>query len=492
MCSRPSRKAANTPRVLNWLQATKAPKGKGSRMTETTQPVFKNAAYTQEYIDIANSLDGDVPGRRAARAYMDASTAIVHHQVVSTSFVPKLYDAASRQVMREVVETTHRILCKVMQHYLDDAEYRKIFDYDPRLAELILVPRGYDALLPFARFDIFLDESTGDVAFCEFNGDGSSGMNENREITHSVEQTATFKEFAKRHHVEACELFDAWVSEFINIYNTYKGRVEHPRFAICDYLENGVVDEFHLFAQRFADAGYPCTVCDVRDLTFDDEVLHDAQGQPVHAIWRRCVTNDVLEYWDQSQALVEAVKAQKVALIGSFAGHIVHDKQIFEALFNPATQAFLTPEEIAFVERTVPQTRYLDEREVDLDAIRADKDAWIIKPTDAYGAADVYAGCFQTQEQWDAIVAKFANGAAGAPFLVQRYITPFKTQILVPDNDIANLSDQEVQHEPVLYNNLEGLYCYNGTFQGIFSRLGPYPTISKPMKGITCATIWVD
>ena len=55
----------------------------------------------------------------------------------------------------------------------------------------------------------FLDESTGDVAFCEFNGDGSSGMNENREITHSVEQTATFKEFAKRHHVEACELFDA-------------------------------------------------------------------------------------------------------------------------------------------------------------------------------------------------------------------------------------------------------------------------------------------
>ena len=255
------------------------------------------------------------------------------------------------------------------------------------------------------------------------------------------------------------------------------------------------------FAQRFTDAGYPCTVCDVRDLTFDGEVLHDAQGQPVHAIWRRCVTNDVLEYWDQSQALVEAVKAQKVALIGSFAGHIVHDnfaghivhdKQLFEALFNPATQAFLTPEEIAFVERTVPQTRYLDEREVDLDAIRADKDAWIIKPTDAYGAADVYAGCFQTQEEWDAIVEKFANGAAGAPFLVQRYITPFKTQILVPDNDIANLSDEEVQREPVLYNNLEGLYCYNGTFQGIFSRLGPYPTISKPMKGITCATIWVD
>ena len=268
--------------------------------------------------------------------------------------------------------------------------------------------------------------------------------------------------------------------------------MENPRFAICDYLQNGVVDEFHLFAKRFTEAGHPCTVCDVRDLTFDGEVLRDKEGQPVHAIWRRCVTNDVLEFWDESQALIEAVKAQKVALIGSFAGHIVHDKQIFEALFNPATQAFLTPEEIAFVERTVPQTRYLDEKEVNLDAIRADKDAWIIKPTDAYGAADVYAGCFQTQEQWEQIIEKFANGAAGAPFLVQRYITPFKTQILTPDDGIADMADDQVQREPVLYNNLEGLYCYNGTFRGIFSRLGPFPTISKPMKGITCATIWVD
>ena len=89
-------------------------------------------------------------------------------------------------------------------------------------------------------------------------------------------------------------------------------------------------------------------------------------------------------------------------------------------------------------------------------------------------------------------IEKFANGAAGAPFLVQRYITPFKTQILTPDDGIADMADDQVQREPVLYNNLEGLYCYNGTFQGIFSRLGPFPTISKPMKGITCATIWVD
>ena len=456
----------------------------------TTEPI-RNDQYTEEYLSIMEGFDGDIAGRREAYGYMKQSTAIVHHQVVACSFVPRLYDERTRRIMRDTVETTHRILCKVIEHYLADPAYREIFDYDPRLAELILVPRGYDALLPFARFDIFLDEKTGAVHFCELNGDGSSGMNENREITHSIEGTATFREFARRHEVEKCELFDSWVDEFIRIYGTYEGRVENPRFAISDYLENGVVDEFHIFARLFEQRGFPCHVVDVRDLSFDGETLRDAQGNPVNAVWRRCVTNDVLEHWDESQGLIEAVKAQKVALIGSFAGHIVHDKQIFEALFNPKTQEFLTPEENDFVARTVPQTRFLDEREVDLAAIRANKDEWIVKPTDAYGAADVYAGCFQTQEEWECIIDRFANSAAGAPFLVQRYITPYKTLTMPPDTGIDSLADAAVPREPKPYNNLEGLYCYNGTFQGVFSRLGPHPTISKQMQGITSATIWV-
>ena len=60
-----------------------------------------------------------------------------------------------------------------------------------------------------------------------------------------------------------------------------------------------------------------------------------------------------------------------------------------------------------------------------------------------------------------------------------------------PDEDIENLTDDEVDRTGALYNNLSGLYLYNGHFQGIFSRLGPFPTISKDLKGITAATIRV-
>ena len=451
-----------------------------------------NAELTDEYFRIIDELGGDIESRRKAYAYMQSSTAIVHHQVVASTFVPRLFNQASYDAMRSVSETAHRILVKVIERYLADPDYREVFDFDERLADLALIPRRYDAVLPFARVDTFLNEDDGSFKFCEFNGDGSSGMNENREITVSVAGTETFRRFVENHRIESCELFHSWVADFVSIYETFENRVRSPRFAIVDYLENGVVDEFDLFARIFTARGYPCTVADVRELSFDGTTLRDAEGKRVDAIWRRCVTNDVLAHWDESHQMIEAVRSGAVALIGSFAGHIVHDKQIFRVLHDPATEAFLDPEEIAFVRKTVPMTTFLDDDHIDIAEVKRNKDAWIIKPTDAYGAQDVYAGCAQAQEAWEGLVDRFANGAAGHPFIVQEYVVPYKTDTLPPDEGIDQLSDDEVVTERVPYNNLNGLYLYNGRFQGVFSRLGPLPTISKDMKGITAATIWVD
>lgn len=451
-----------------------------------------NEALTNEYFDIMNNeCNGDIEGRRNAFHYMQSSTAIVKKRVVASSFIPRLFNDTSWQAFTTIAETTHAILCKVMQEYLTNPNYRDVFDFDERLKELILLPRGYDALLPFARIDVFLNEETLECGFCEFNGDGSAGTNENREITNSIRNSQTYKRFSERHNVEPCELFYSWVDEFIAIYNTYVHRVDNPRFAICDYLECGVVDEFNVFASYFKERGYDCIVCDVRDLRFDGTVLRNKDGLEINAIWRRSVTNDVLDHWDESQDLIEALRHEAVALIGSFAGHLVHDKQIFEALRHPKTKAILSEQENEFVERHVPKSYFLDEKEVDLEAIKENKDSWIIKPTDNYGATDVYAGVFQTQEEWESLVDQFANSKSGQPFIVQSFITPYRTRTLEPDTNIDNLDDSDIDTQGTFYNNLNGLYLYNGTFQGVFSRLGPYPIISKQHKGMTAATLHV-
>lgn len=166
-----------------------------------------NADYTREYFQIIDELDGDIESRRAAFNYMQDSTAIVHHQVVASSFVPRLFNRKTYEVMKRTAETSHRILCKVIERYRADEEYRKLFDFDERLVELILLPRDYDSVLPFARVDTFLNEDDYRIHFCEFNGDGSAGMNENREITNSIVGSDTFRTFAENHAVQGCDLF---------------------------------------------------------------------------------------------------------------------------------------------------------------------------------------------------------------------------------------------------------------------------------------------
>lgn len=452
----------------------------------------RNVEYTREYFDIMDGLGGDIVGRRNARDYMKSSTAIVHHEVVGSSFVPRLYNRKTYEVMERASTTVHSILCKVMAHYLEDPAYRTVFSFDPRLEELILLPRGYDALLPFARVDIFLNEDDYTIKFCEFNADGSSGMNEDREIVNSIKGSASFREFSRRHPVSPSDLFTPWVEEFLEIYRSYDHAVKHPRIAICDYLAHGIVDEFKMFCRIFDEYGIECRICDVCDLSFDGEELCDAEGARIDAIWRRSVTNDVIDHWDESQDLIEAVRFEKVALIGSFAGHIVHDKQIFQVLHKPETAAFLTDEEVEFIKQTIPFTAFLREDSIDLARIVSEKDKWIIKPSDHYGADQVFAGVAFEMDEWRKMIGRYADNASGTTFIVQEYCTPFKTLILPPDHSIETYADEEVPREGELYNNLSGLYLFNGRFSGVFSRLGPLPTISKDMRGITAATIWID
>lgn len=454
-----------------------------------------NKTYTDEYLAHIESLDGDTQGKRAARDHMEHSTAIYHGDVVNSSFVPRLFDAQTRAFFKNAAETTHRILVKVMNEYLNNPAYRHVYDLDERLVDLILLPRDYDAVLPFARVDMFLDEDAMTAKFCEFNADGSSGMNENREITASIAGSETFRAFGAQHGIETCDraLFDGWVDEFLAIYDTYAFKVEHPHIAIVDFLENAITEEFKIFAKLFAERGVECSVYDVRDLAFEDgrligrRAFFGRDDAPIDAIWRRSVTNDIIDNWEASQPLIEAVRARKVALIGSFAGHLVHDKQIFQVLFKPETKALLTDEENAFVEATVPFTAFLNSDEVDLDAVKRERAGWIIKPVDAYGSKDVHAGLDFSDEEWAQIIDKYANGTAGAPFIVQHYCTPHRT-LAIP------LRGEEADYtaEPQPYTNLSGLYLYNGRFTGVFSRLGPEPVISKKTGGITAATIWVD
>ncbi len=465
-------------------------------VTDTTASQTKNKGYTDEYLRATEALDADGSGRRACWDYLEHSTSRYNDITVYSAYVPRLFDQATYDLFDEYCTTTHGILVKVIEEYLRNPGFRDVFSYSDRIRDLILLPRDYDSVLPLIRIDLFLDEDTLEAKFCEFNADGSSGMNENREINIGVEASRPYRAFAKEHSVQNCvrATFDGWVDEFLRIYDTYEFKVENPHVAIVDFLDHAVVEEFKVFGKLFEERGIGFSVFDIRELSFDDEKLvgHSAywgaSEVAIDAIWRRAISSDVAERWEESQPLIEAVRQRKVALIGSFAGHIVHDKQIFRALFDPRVKAILTDEENDFVARTIPFTAFLDSEACDLAEVKRNPAAWIIKPFDSYGSQNVFAGRDFSSDEWSDIVDAHANGAdGGRPYLVQRFCTPYQTETIPLYGKEADYTAA-----PQPFNNLSGLYIYNGRFAGVFSRLGPNSIILGAKGGVTAPSMWVD
>lgn len=459
-----------------------------------------NGTYTTEYFDIIDSLQGDIPGRLGAARFMQQSSAIVHGEVVPSTFVPRLYGAETRALFTDATNMISSILGKAMDRFVSDERYRSLFGFGDRIVELALAPRDYASHIPIARFDLFLNEETGEWHFCEFNTDGTSGMNEDREIFRSIESSPSYRTFSERHHTESNELFDSWIDTFLSVYRSSSKAVSHPTVAICDYLDHSTTQELEAYCNRFNERGVSCRMVDVRALRFDEgsNMLLDGDGTPIDAVWRRFVCKDVLERWDESQALVSAIMQGGTVLIGGFLNQIAHDKRIFKVLRDPLTQEFLSAEEREFVEQHIPFTEYLDSDLIDIEDIAANKDSWVIKPTDDYGASDVFVGPMYSENEWRDIVSTHADAASGRPFLAQRFVSPYATLTMpaevLTDADASTQSGNSLpQQAPrAPYNNLTGMYAFDGRFSGVFSRLGPHSIVCGPYGGVTAATVWVD
>lgn len=438
-----------------------------------------------EYIEQILDLDGDLDGRRAALDFIEQSDVWVHGAPVRFPYVPYLYDAKDLEFIAEQVSMIHGILCKVIARYLEDPEYRKIFRFSEELEKLILLPCGYDDLLPMGRFDLFLDEETLSYKFCEFNTDGSGAMSRDYMIGQALMLGETCKLFAEKHEVRQFELFHTWVKDFIDIYASTENAKPDPVVAITDFRESGVMSDFDRFIQAFKDEGYDARFTDIRDLEFTGEALIDrTDGKVIDAIYRRAVTSEMLQHPGECDGLIDAVAAQKVCLIGHFRTTVVHSKEVNIALFDDRTRAFMTDEENTFIDAHVPRTYRLqsDAKGFSMSEVIDDKDSWIIKPADDYGAHGVFPGVDFNQGEWKKIV----EGNVDKGYIVQEFYQPAEVDIIntVVDDDDPCLVEA--------WRSMPGVYVYRGKPVGFYCRLGNEGVIALDHNGLCSTSFYVD
>lgn len=430
---------------------------------------------------IDSSKDENILSAKEQQRYIESETARYHGYFVRTLYMPKMFTEDMAEYIEKNACVMHRILEKVILMYRQNAQYRKLFGFDERLEQLILRPSHYDCLLPMARIDIFFNEDDYSFKFCEFNTDGSSAMNEDKELNEAISRTAAFKKFQEHYSVRTYELFNSWVREFRRIYSTYDKAEENPYVAIVDFFTDGISREFINFKKAFEDAGLECEICEITDLTYDGNALISPTGHRIDAVYRRAVTCDIMRNYDKVLPFINAALDNSVCIVGDFMTQVAHNKIVFKILHDPMTADFLTDEEIKYVAEHIPYTVSLTEDTVKEHDVLNTKNRWVIKPEDSYASNGVFAGVeAETDEEWQ----KRVKEASGKHYLLQEYCEPYASWNI----DITH--DENAEYRK--YSNITGIYMYGGKFAGLYSRIARNSIISTQYSEMSLPTVVVD
>lgn len=395
----------------------------------------------------------------AIREHLENSPLMWNGVLDKTVHIPKVFDGETLQQFEDIAAITYGIFQKVIREYREHADYRALFPFSKELEELILLPQHYDSLLPIARFDLFYNEDTGDFKFCEINTDGTAAMLRDLEMGKALSMNPAHQAVLQRYDLRPFELFDTWVETFLRLYETYPGHKEHPYVAMVDFLENATIPDFQEFQRRFQKAGVEAEICEIRELTYRDGVLYAPSGHAIDAVYRRAVTADIMDHYDEVAPFLQAVRENAVFLAGAFMTQVIHSKWLFYVLHLDRTKQFLTCEERAFVEAHIPLTLEFSSKFISLEEVQSNKDAYMIKPMDAYASKGIYAaGHEHDQASWNRLTEELY----GQGYICQEYCQQYLTENI-------DFGWGDGQWHP--YLNMPGLYVYDGRFSGILMRM---------------------
>lgn len=402
------------------------------------------------------------------------SKATYKDEPVPFLYMPKFYTDEDVENFRNLSNTMSSIFNKVIDRFLKDEDYRAKFGFPNWLNELILLPKQYESNFPMARFDVFYDYD-GEFKFCEINTDGTSAMNEERELSKIFMESKAVEDFKNDFEFEPFELFETWIDEVLNIYKEEHSKI-NPSVAIVDFVSKSSMDEFIEFRDRFRKRGLWCEVISPDELEYKNGYIYN-EDKKIDIVYRRLVTKDLMDNRDEIEGFINGIKAGNTTIIGPIKSQIIHNKIIFKILQEEGTLKILDENERKFVKKHIPYTKELILNNLNLEDIIENKEKYIIKPMDFYASKGVYAGKEYSREEWE----RYLRECDKSNYLIQEYFNPPETEMIDFEGDNIVRS----------FKNITGLYIYNENYYGVYSRVGKNAIISGIHDGYTLPTFHI-
>ena len=395
---------------------------------------------------------------------------------LSTVLRPRFIHPDQYRALQVGIQAVMPAFRKVHRAAMADAGFRAQFRLNNWEEELIHVDPGFTAASPTSRMDTFFDEVEM-LWFCEYNAETPAAIAYTDVLTEVYYALPIMREFSK--HYEMRPLFGRhlMLHTLIDCYREWGGR-ERPCIAILDWKEVPTYSEFVLFHDYFESQGYDCIIADPREVTYENNRLM-ADGKQIHLIYKRVLISELVGHGGLDHPVIRAVRDHAVCMLNPFRCKILHKKASLAVLSDEANAHLFTAEERAAIERYIPWTRLLEERQTVYEGEQVDlmpflaqnKDQFVIKPNDEYGGKGVVLGWEVDADQWEATL----KTALVEPSIVQKRVALPKIPYASWVDDQVVIYDRMIDTNPFIW--------YGSYVDGCLTRLSTVSLLNVTAGG---------
>ncbi len=376
-----------------------------------------------------SSDDSNAPAQyESLRKFLKQRRCTFNGEPMPTLLKPNFISPKQGRQLQHTVEKISSALNKFIQLYLQNDEVKRIMKFSEAENELFQIEPHYSFSLVISRLDAFMNDY--EVKFLEFNCDSPAGT------AYSDVLEDGFKEI-----LDSYNFTDHWKFEYINrqerffqaIRTCYKEfRLNHPHFpekptvAIVDWENLATADEFVLVKEYFESKGLRAFVTSPQKFQVDGNHLV-AEGEPVHLIYRRVITRELVEKLDEVGDFILGVKNKLACMCNPYRSFIVGNKKVLDLLTDQRFQSIYDREELEVIRKTIPWTKILSDMKVAYNGYNVDlcrftsdnRQKLVIKKASSYGGKDVFLGRETDQKTWDNLIAKHIKTE---DWIVQEYV----------------------------------------------------------------------
>jgi hypothetical protein len=345
-----------------------------------------------------------------------------------TLLKPNFITPRQSLLLKDSVELMSKALTKFIGLYLKNSQVREIMGFSEIEDQLFRIDPGYSNPLVVSRLDAFM---TGDsLKFLEFNCDSPAGIAYSDVLEEGFKMLFRDFDFLKKYHIRYTRRQDMLLACLLGCYgefrSTHPNLPEKPVIAIIDWADVVTLSEFELHRRYFADHGIRAVIATPEDFSIrNGRAL--AAGEEVHLVYKRVITRELVDRWEDVKTFVEAIREGLVCCCNSFRSFIVGNKKVLSLITDPRFGEIFTAQEKDLIRNTIPWTRILTDSTVEYHGktvklksfIPENKDHLVLKPCNKYGGKDVYIGMATGQSAWEKVMEKHMDGH---DWVVQDYV----------------------------------------------------------------------